>query len=426
MPRRFYLPLIVLALISCTEISETPTPTITLDVDHHVAGSSLLIRSRGFRSRLPSVMADSTPLIVTVANDTTVMTQLPTNVRGPVRIQVNGADVAVLDVRGFVSFRPRTIDLQGNPYQYPRHGPASLILSAGNRWDSLTIFQFLPGTGELRPLVSGYMLDNVNTRSIGPTHNPDVFLLQPAALDPVEPWRNRTLEAWNLNGVPTRVAEFRNMENYRYAAQLNDSIFLHAFHHTVRASKLGVGRVYEDGYEETNGIVLSPRGDRAAIKVHGSPTGPPVFNALTGHPAYHISSVRGAEGVAFSARGDTLFVLGYNVHDVDSHILVLDAASGQEFMRLRLPYWSEDMAVDLDNQVIYLPVAPRGYISAQPVPHILVVDIRKMQIVGDMAAKDPKSFNCFYRGITVADDGVFFVCGGDTWRFDRVLRSDLD
>ncbi len=376
-----------------------------------IAGGTVAIYSRGFNSASnPVIKADTFTLQYTRQNDTTLLVTLPTILRGAATLSVNTRVVGQIEVGGFISYRPRTSTLTGNPRRFPPEGPVSLI--AGNGANG--VVQFFPGTGEVRPLLDGYWLDNGNARSAGPTPQPSVFLFQPTS---------STLESWDLAGVPQRIAEHPNLHNSRIAAQLNDSIFLIGTHHTVYVRKAVDGAVtwlYAGTYEETNDVALSPAGNRAAIRVHGSDTGPPVFDMATGDTAYHIRSVRGAEGVAFSPDGDTLFVLGYNQHDVDSHFMVLNAANGSELARFTLPEWSDELAVDTDRGFAYFAVA-NIYAPTTSV-RILVFDYVNRQLVGNMGAPGEYSHNCFYSRVFVGDDGVFYVCGGDVWRFDRAVR----
>ncbi len=413
--------LVVIAFASaCEDSTFVPTGPLTVHERDVIAGGTFQLTSQSFRARqAPVILADSFALTYLRTNDTTLLVNVPVYARGQLQLVVDAQPAGQLEVAGFEWFRPRTIYLEGNPVRYPANGPVSLIAGDGNQ----NVVQFTPATGAVRTLLSGYWLDNANTRSIGPTTDPDVFLLQPVGSDSLQTWLDKALESWDLSGVPTRVRSFPRQANHRVAAQLNDSIFLAGSHHQVRSYQMTGGFqqvLYSGTYEETNAIALSPRKDRAAIRVHGSPTGPPVFDMATGDTAYHIRSVRGAEGVAFSTEGDTLLVLGYNNHDQDSRLLVLDAASGHELNRFELPYWIEDLAFDPATSIAYLGVTKQANPFEEIALRVLVFDVTKMQIIGEMSAHEPSSFPCFYRNIFVGTDGVYFVCGGDTWRFDRV------
>lgn len=414
--------LTIVMVAACDDPSSSGPHPVTIDQNSVVAGSSLLIYSQDFRISRPNlILADTFELPHERVNDTTVRVHVAPKARGALSLTVNGRASGVLNVAGFVSHRRVTASIAGNPRRFPTDGPVSLIAGGEDR----TIVQFTPATGEVRTLLSGYWLDNGNTRSIGPTPDPDVFLLQPVGSDSVEPWREKALEAWDLRGTPTRIAAFPRVSNLRVMAQLNDSVFLYGTHHLVHSFKMSNGfqhTLYLGTYEETNDIVLSPRRDRAALRVHGSPTGPPVFDMATGDTAYHIRAVRGAEGVAFSRAGDTLLVLGYNTHSQDSKLLVLDAATGQELNRFELPYWIEDLAFDPVTSIAYMGITEQGNPFEEVALRVLVFDVTRMRIIGEMSAHEPSSFPCFYRNIFVGTDGVFFVCSGDTWRFDRVTN----
>jgi hypothetical protein len=277
------------------------------------------------------------------------------------------------------------------------------------------------------PLLSGYWLDNASTRSVGLTRNPAVFLIQPVGWDSVEPWRFRDLQVWDFGGAPKLVRSLPRLGITRYGAAFSDSIFFFATHHQLStvAYHDGIARtIYFGTYEETNGVVISPRGDRAAIRVHGSLTGPPVFSTTSGDTVYHLRQMWGNEGVAFSATGDTLLVLGYT-RAYQAIAYAIDAATGRELRQLSLPQWSEDMAYDPGEGMLYLavlePPTPQGP-AYQSLLHLLVLDAQSFQIIGDMAVRQWTDFRCFYREILIGDDGVFFICAGDTWRFDRIRR----
>jgi hypothetical protein len=352
-----------------------------------------------------------------------VFAKIPSQARGSYVLSFQNRDIGTIDVAGFVSYRARSETLVGNPQPFLVGGHVTLFAGLPD----YTIVQFEPASGEIRRLLSGYRIGNSDVRAVGPTRNPSVFLLQPLGLDSVYPWHAKPLEAWDLSNTPVQVATYPRYSTSRLIAQLNDSVFLHAGPHQVQTTKNVDGvdpLIYIGGYEETSEIVLSPRGDRAAIRVHGSATGPPVFDTATGDTAYHVRQLFGAEGVAFSATGDTLFMLGYNGRHGDGPILVLvlKAASGQQLRQLELPAWIEDFAVDAAREMIYLAVVDQATYNGPGTLRLMVVDVRTMSVIGDMLDQDFRMFGCAYRRILVDGDAVFLVCGGDTWRFDRIDR----
>ena len=380
-----------------------------------IAGGTLRATSVMFTHDPGSLtLNDSIPLTTTIVDDTTLVAQLPRNMRGQFWIEYKHQIIQSIEIAGFDFYRARTVDLVGNPLQLSDEGPVQLLQGQDN-----ALVRFTPGTGEINTLVNDVWLDNANTRSPGITPDPFTFLLQPRSTD---------MQAWTLFPTPHVATSYPGQYLWRYAALISDSVFLFGTHHEVHTAKLGNGvwtQAYGGTYEETNGVVVSPDKRLATIRVHGSVTGPPVFNTATGDTVYHLRQMYGNEGVSFSATGDTLFVLGYDHHQAAT-AYAIDARNGRTLASYPLPQWSEDMAYDAREGYWYFAVLdnaiPQGP-ATNAFLHIVVMDARSFQIVGDMAVDHNADFVCFYRGIYIGDDGMFFVCNGDTWRFDRVVRN---
>jgi hypothetical protein len=413
-------PLLLTTLIwACTDDPiEASAFEYGIDSREAIAGSAVEITSDLFRYVAePKVTMDTFDLAVTRLNDTTISAVVPRQARGVYALKVDGYEIAHVRVFGFVSFTARTNDLVGNGYAFVDAGAVSLIYGTADK----RIVQFFPGTASQRTILNDYLIDNGFVRSAGPTPDPSVVLFSPFGRNPANPWNN-PVEAWRVGTIPVQVGGYP-IDNGRVIAAFNDSVVFRGFHHDVETRKLRAGKfviAYWGQYEETNEVVISPRGDRAAIRVHGSPTGPPVFNTASGDTAYHLRQFRGAEAVRFSATGDTLYMIGYNSQE-QSTLVAVKASNGQQLMERPLPEWVEDMTYDPEAGILYLLAIEGNTLHAVPpgVLHVSVIDAKTFTTLGDMSTGTPGTYACWYKNPAVGPDGVFYVCGGDVWRFDK-------
>lgn len=406
-------------LAACQDAPIAPSlQPVSVTPGNPYAGSDIRISSALFASgRTPPLIFADTFLLSTAPDTSgTLLAHIPASFVGEYILRAGeptGPIIGFIDVAGYRSYLESAHHLVGRPHPWPVGGTASLIAGLEDR----SLVQFFPETGHVRTLLSDVDLNNGNARSVGVTPDPTVLLVQP--------WLGGNIEAWRLLPTPRLVRTFPT-SNHRVIAQLSDSIFFRGSHHWIDTYALRNGRferVYTGTYEETHGVVLSPRGDLATIVVHGSATGPPVFSTLTGDTLYHVRDSRGGHGAHFSESGDTLFFLGYERHDESAMLFALDANTGTVLKRLDLPVWVEEMLADPETGMLYL-IHVEGDVTGfgQGTPHLYVVDPRTLEIVAQAAADDAAPMNCFYAAIAVDLDDVFFVCGQSTWRFDRFSR----
>lgn len=412
---KLLLTVLCLWLVACADQPSMPPPLDPVSVSPAVvyAGDAITIRSQQFRlgRSIVPIFADTITLHVIEVRDGAVVARVPELLVGQVTIRVgtrNGTTVGSIDVKGFRSYTRTPYNLVGHPYAWQTSVHASVIAALEDR----RLVQFFPGRGQIRTLVKDVDLSNSNARSVGPTFDPSVLLVQSWNSSSVTAWRFQP-ESDSIRSFPIRLS--------RILAQFNDSIFFVGTHHWINIMVLRGDRVtikYTGTYEETNGVYLSPRGDVATIHVHGSPTGPPVFSMQTGDTLYHLQETRGIHGAHFSVGGDTLFVLGYTVHDGSAMLLILEARTGRLLQRVDLPIWIEDMAVDPDNGNFYFAHV-EGYRYGPARVHMYVMDPRTYEFIGHATAARAESTACFYRKVVVGIDGAFFICGDGVWRFDR-------
>ena len=146
----------------------------------------------------------------------------------------------------------------------------------------------------------------------------------------------------------------------RFAAQLAPGRWLVAYHHGVISVLRNVAGAWDTSttayhVEEPSDIAVSPRGDRAVVPgIDALGVGMPVFSAASASPAYLLTSFHEVWGAAFSADGDTLFVVGPRAAGAAPVLAALAASDGRVLKSA--PAWGGTVHLMLDpgNRWIYL------------------------------------------------------------------------
>lgn len=324
--------------VACADVPPgLEDPLVVLRTGHLYPGETLKVTVQPLLSPTWLFLAgDSVETMV--LDDSTVATLAPA--RGSYEVLVRQAGrlstAGVARVYGFrdVTFGP---PMTGYPVPVMRGLPLPIILVNGE--SSLTRVDLRTNAVTAFPAA----VHRVNCmRGVGPTHDAAVFLTSDCGL---------RSGRWRLWRAPTRL-DSAIASTDRIAAQLGDSAFLVAAHHWVRVqhSRAAVGPLRT--FEEVNGFVFSPRGDRV-IQYYGRSleNGVPVWSTATGDTAFTLHDARAATAGGFTPEGDTLYLA---VWDSLFRLVRLDATTGERMGEARIPVAAEDVVVD--------PVAPYVYV----------------------------------------------------------------
>lgn len=240
----------------------------------------------------------------TRVDDTTFSVTVPAELGGRPTLVVRWRDVertlAPVVVYGFDRVLTGSVLLPWDLRVLP--GTESVVM-AGDLSNNLVLWNLVTGAEQLVPGAHG--LDR--SRGPGPTPDPSIFLLSPPNAPFVERWRLFPT-AERLDTLPVAPA--------RQVLQLSQNVVFSSTAHdywmlTRSDASAPFVEIYRERGEETEGVFLSPRGDRAAINIDGPvPNGVPVFDAATGAVAWRVSSFRGITGTEFNADGATLLFVG--------------------------------------------------------------------------------------------------------------------
>jgi hypothetical protein len=394
----------LLWLLGCTEPAwapPEPVPVALLTPDVWSGGEAVLASAAFTPDRgLPVVLLNDDTLVVRRLDDTTVAARLP---------DLPGTQVLHVLTQDVLDF-PIVVELRG--FESAGSGP---ILS-GRLQVLAGVRPTVVGTG-----VTGAVVWNLQT-TIG-TPLPD-SLHDPMCAGGVGPsYAGITL-------VPScQYADRWWSWRLRPTVELVDDSLCGGWYNAF-AVELGHGRglalgtdevwlSYRDGltcsrshlvWAGASDVVISPRGDRAAIIAQGygsrhyldtanAPLGMPVIDVEGGRIAYEVGSLHGPSGAAFSNEGDTLFVVGRDASGRQEVLLALRAADGQLLRSLVVPLKSWAIAVD--------PVRPWVYVGGYTLPEgrtqLLVFDRKSLALLASVGAPDSVS------GFTCCDFGTRIV-----------------
>lgn len=426
---RFRYAALIAILSACDHLPEdSPIGLVTVTPSEVYAGGTITLRSSDFRpTDSVQVFADTVALEIVLRDGDSIVARLPHTARGAVSLRVQDPQspiTANIDVAGYSGYAPITADIGFYLDVWPEGGAASII--GGN--DQFDVLQLDPATGATRTVLSGFTLGGGGTRTPGRTPDPRVVLLQPR--------QTGNLQAWRLFPTPQLEYELPTT-NPRHAALFNDSTVFHGFHHFVVVQRIRAGApvwppVYQGTYEETNEVILSPTNDRATLRVNGSVTGPPVFDMATGDTAYHVRQLYRSYGAAFSANGDTLWMIGATRERIqgpefsisETMVLVLNARTGQELRRAYFP--GSDLSAmrrDPDDGRLFIAAIPDFAPFAAPLD-LLIVDETDLSLLGHVQVPRTQTCLSFCSGAVVAAgrEGVFIVQSGHIFKFDYLQQ----
>ena len=361
------------------------------------------------------IYADSFPLPVRSIAGNVATLSIPGQLRGDYVVHFDsarGPAVGRITIAGFAHFEKGASSLLGDPFVLPGSPDGALLAGLADG----TIVRFEPRSASTEPLLHGYIYGGENARGAGPTTDPNVVILQP---------HTGSAELWRVNGQPSKVGVLA-FSMLRVATMSSDSTFLIASHHFISGVKYRAShQVFPPTMtwvEETEGMTMSPRGDRVAVETNYPVA--LVFNAQTGDTAYSVRALESVRAVAFSASGDTLYMLGGVAGGGKTLLLSLDATTGRELGRLELPsYEVGALTLDTDGSRLYAGVTSSSiWLDGAGTIHLLVMDAQRLSLLGEMTAPSPATPDrqgCFYSAIAFSIDAIYYECGGSVWTFDR-------
>lgn len=297
---------------------DSPT-TLWAGGEFHVSGAALSQRGEGASLalgtlRIPLLRHDATTLSAVLPDSTPGGVVTPALLLDGYRIPLSTATI-----HGFTRSQAWDRSSLNDTYAWPRDGAASAL---GQGSEGLVLFDLDAGTSRVLDVPS-----TTNVRGPGPTPDPDVFMIR----------NGGRVQSWRLRPVPQLVELFDDFYNTstRQIMQMSaNAMFIapgqHEFSTYSRPNPATpFARVvgFEQA-EEVEGVYLSPRHDRATVRVDGVTLGVPIFDAVTATIAYR-APMRGSHGVDWSTDGARLLMGGRGmVSPYSPRLVVLDAGTG--------------------------------------------------------------------------------------------------
>jgi hypothetical protein len=333
-------------------------------------------------TRLPLVRVDAT----------TLQAQLPDTIPGGThvpRLLLDGYEIVLSSVRvaGFVARTDYTRTIPTDAYAWPRDGAASVL---GQTSEGLTLFNLDAGTSSVLPIPS-----TSNIRGPGATPDPDVYLIR----------NGDALQSWRLRPVPGLVEVYDDFygDFTRQAMLLNpDAMFIapgqHLFQLFTRTSAGGVFQtsLFTEQAEEVEGVYMSPRRDRATVRVDGVTLGVPVFDATTGTIGYR-TQLRTTYGVDWSPDGSVLVLGGRSLASpFTPRLMLINPTDGSVLAEKTFEQSIAAVAWDDVRPIVYVALedGERG-------PTLLVLDRTTLAEVARMRPPGVVEFaaSCCYRAV---------------------------
>lgn len=421
--------LAAIGAVACDGTVAPETFPVRVAVTAAWAGAEVPIVSQGFRATwlLPSVWLDDVALAVRRVDDTTVAATLPV-ASGPHALSVRGVytepTTVPVTVYGYAGADDSYPDIIADVLVWPRTGHASVL---GVSQLGLTLIDL----DTKAVTVFDSIFDPARCwdvlRGPGVTYRDSVFLVLPVG---------GGIESWRLGPTPVPLASHPGINVTRQVMQLGPDTWLLGHHHFVEVvSRADSASPYQSQVvfqaEETEGVHLSPRKDRATIQIDRAWGGIPVFDVPSGAIAYRVASQEVAAGVDFSADGELLAIVGGTTwfESPTGRVLLVRAADGTVLQDTILDRQVFAVAID--------PVRPWLYVgatepdsSAAPLaghrPIVVVLDRTTFAVIATLrvAPDAPTCDTGCYKGvIALSDDPVLYVAWGwqpphtIAWRF---------
>jgi hypothetical protein len=400
-PRGVVLSAILLAVSGCG-FNDGSSPAVltgefTLSATSVWAGDTIRISSPDLEF-LKHVMVEvgDDSLAVVSLDPTTVAVTMPATLAGSFtpRLLAEGqvpVTLSAIQVYGYLEHRSYTTWFDwGEMTVFPRNTPNVM---GGLQEDALG-FVNLETHAERQ---TDTIFSSNWLRRPGPTPDPTVFLLR-ARLDTL-------VRAWRLSGpVPVLVDSFPGeATSFRHMMLLSTGHWFRGYHHTYQVDdRLPVTA------EESEGVFLSPRGDRATIMVDAIPGGLEVFDAATGGVAYRLP-LQQSDGVWFSDDGEVLAVVGKAINDQpESRVLLVRSSDGEVLGDTTLS--GHAFGITMDGSRPYLYVAE---LQADGRPALLVLSSENLAFIArlpvPLASPACDALDDCYKGVIAVGRNRAFI-----------------
>ena len=365
-----------------------------------------------------TVVGDTVPLETSRVADTTLAVRLPdTSGSVQLRVQLDRWPFVLdpIEIYGYTGARQIPVPMDGDLLVWPRNGNANVL--AGTP-DGVAVIQANTGQVGLFPGTGRYGF--LDVRGPGATEMDGVFVLAQVVNGPAEVWR--------LLPAAERLLVDSGVLVRRQVMRLNPAAWVLGGAHSITLRRWSdvLGR-YQDTTiqaEEVEGANMSPRGDRATLRVDWVPGGVPVFDAPAGTVAYRVAGMLRVDGADFSADGEWLALVGgsdFRGGIADTNRLMLVRAATGEIVRDttldRVPF-----AVTLDAYapLVYVGVDHVSEVGIQPA--VLVIDRDSGRLLAELrvaASAPPCRLGGCYKAVIArsAEPALYVVWGyqGETW-----------
>jgi len=375
-----------------------------------------------------TAVGDTTPLETRREADTTVALRVPIAPSGSLQplLRLDGWSyfLDAISVYGYTGVRQIPVVMDGDLLVWPRNGHANVF---GGTPDGVALLQantgqvrLFPGTGEY-----GYLA----IRSPGVTYRDGVFALGSRVGSPAELWR--------LLPSTERLGTDSGISVGRQVMQLNPRTWVvtgpHYYWLLTWSDSLGRYDGLPFLAEEPEGANMSPRGDRATLRVDWVSGGAPVFDAPAGTIAYRVAGMLRVDGADFSADGEWLALVGGSdfrgsIGDTN-RLMLLRAATGEIVRDTILDRVAFAVTLDAYAPLMYVGVdGPNG-------PMVLVFERDSWRLLAELQvpASAPPCFifdGCYKAVIARSAEPALYVVWGFqgrtlVWRF-AMLPGALD
>jgi len=313
-----------------------------------------------------------------------------------------------LTIYGYAGTFEMAPSLEWDIAVWPRNGHASII---GTSQGGLTLIEL-----DTRTSRSYAGLGNVSgMRGAGMTYTDNGLLLYPDD--------STSLELWSLSGVPTFLRSFPDLKSEpRQSMQLGPDAWFFSSHHeiwtSVRTDSTQPYQTVRLTAEETEGVHMSPRHDRATIQVDYSASGIPVFDSPSGQLAYFLPQLKTSEGADFSPDGELLAVVGGDRGVLTpGRILLVRAETGTVLRDTVIAEPVFAVAFDPVRPLLYVGLSAADSAQGPEHPAVLVLDLTTFDVLGRLAPprSTPDCWGGCYKGvIAISAEPALYTA----WSFD--------
>ncbi len=417
-----------LLLAACSSQSDPPPPPPTLDGPITLSGTSLwagqtlTLASADFAQTDPDdsvmVLVGDSAIRATRVDSTHYSISVPADRSGmfTVRVRWRGLEQVAqpITLYGFDRIEPSTHGLWWDQLVVPGNEPSVI----GINYDVASVVVLNVVTGAADQAFLPMLFDFC--RGAGPTPEPGVFLLQRN--------QDRSAERWRLVPSVQLLDTLSGVYCGRQLMQMSENVVFRSAHHTYEVLvRSGAGAPFSPTPvasargEETEGVALSPRGDRATIKIDSDLNGIPVFDAATGLIAWRATSLRSAMGAEFSPTGNELLLVGADsAHSLapfgsdwpGQRVELRDATNGAVVAARSFDRALMGATFDPTVDLVYVILAEVREPSLSNAPTILVLNGSTLATIAHLrlpATAPPCQFGCYRAVAAVSAEPAIYV-----------------